>query len=312
MNSMHKYTPLWGLVLALALCATPLVAQATTQRSSLEVQRSIQANWSAVESSKSSLDAEMATAKENLASIEGEIAAVKGTLINASPSSAEQLDAKTRLVELLASKHLATYNRDQKIKQICADILGEVLELEEGLAAMGQIHAAKYAPEVQNFKRKILGYVQSTIDESSQETMNIQRELGNNAEPAVQMWLRNSSRMWDLTATIVQGQLARGPGSFEYSYRTNQINAANFRSMYETLLAKLGADGEHTKQMLMSLKLSAELQVAALIGKQMHEGVGEIFTDIEHEYDNNTGLNRRYDQDYDDLQLIQPDNPALF
>ena len=312
MKTARKPIPCRGLILIMAFLVMPLDAFASTHRSSLEVQRSIQANWSAVEASKSSLDAEMAATKENLATIEGEIAAVKGTLINASPGSAEQLEAKTRLVELLAAKHLAIYNRDKKVKKICADILGEVLQLEEGLAAMSRIHAAKHSPEMQSFKRNILKYVQSTIDESTQETMNIQRELGNNAEPAVQMWLKNSSRMWDLTATIVQGQLARGPGSYQYSYRTNQINAANFRSMYETLLAKLSADGEHTKQMLSSLKLSAELQVAALIGKQMHEGVGEIFAEIEHEYDNSTGLNRRYDEDYDDLQLVQPDNPTPF
>lgn len=285
---------MWGT----ALAATSTIE---TQRSMQNFQR----NWAAVESSKSELDAINGQSKAELKDISNEIQAVQGTLLNAMPGSAEQLEAQTRMTELLAKKYINQYKRDEACKRICAEILGKIMDIEDDMDTLSKAYAEKNSDEMRQFKNRMLKSVQQVVQDSALESVNLGKSLDAKADPALRSWVKNSDRYWATTARIVQSQLARRARVQNNPFATHKINARNFRSMIETLQAQLRANEEHNKQMLSILKANAEFQGAAIVSRQMNKTMGDMFVNIDQDYDS-TGVNTRYEEDWQQVKLTEP------
>ena len=105
------------------------IDEASQGPSTIEIQRDIQKKWAEVENLRSKYTSLWAESGEVIARLDEQIEDAKTTLHTAQEGSAQQLEAQTRLTELLAEKHIKVFVWCEKCKGIGTEIVHRIVDI---------------------------------------------------------------------------------------------------------------------------------------------------------------------------------------
>lgn len=281
-------------------------AMAASTSSTVEIQQDLQKHWSEVESLQSEYSAIKSKSAMELTRINNQIELLKRTVTTAPKGSAERLEARTRLTELISEKHIGEYEREQACKRIIADIITSVLKVEADLGKMERVYGMKNNKEARQWGRTTINLVKQMVKEVQGENRNFSKEIFDNADPLLVASIKNSRAFFNSTQKIVLDFLNRSVEQKDYSVASRRHNAFKFRGAFETLGAQKSANSSHHKQILLSIKANAELQAAAIIARLMDKTIGGITEEINADFDN-SGNNAGFRDDWSFVKLTEPD-----
>jgi len=296
-----------ALLALFSICLNPMEAMAQDDGSTKEIQRAIQQNWAAVESLNSKYDATQNMSDREIARLGDQIEETKTIFITAPEGSAGQLNAQTRLIELLTDLHIEKFRRSEGCRGLAAQILGRILDIERNLARMQKMNGGRNTDEVGRWREKMFGLVSDVIEDARIESLSFANELHACADPTLREYISNSQRYCESTSRIVLDLLHPddGRGSFS-TVSTQKRNCFNFRGAFETLAAELKSKMSHNKQILLALKGNAELQAASIVKKLLEKTVGNIIDGIKSVYAPRGRSNAEREKDWDYVRLTEP------
>ena len=182
MKNFIKKLVTGGCVIASAMLINPALprlsfdsAIAASTPSTVEIQQDLQKHWSEVESLQSEYSAVKSKSALELSKINDQIEGLKRSLTTAPKGSAERLEAKTRLTELIAAKHIGEYEREQACKRIIGDILKSVLKVEADLEEMERVHGMKNNEEARQWGRTTIDGIKQMVEEVQGENRSFSK-----------------------------------------------------------------------------------------------------------------------------------------
>ena len=238
--------------------------------------------------------------------INNQIESLKRAVITAPKRSAEKLEARTRLTELITAKKIGEYEHEQACKRIITDIITSVLRVEADLAKMERVRSKKENKEIRQWEKTIIDWVEQAAKEVQGENRCLSKEILNNADPLLTARIQSSQAYYDTTLKIVLHSLKHSVEQKDYSVDRHLLDAFKTRGAFEILQAQCNSNNSHHKQILMALKANAEMQAAAIIARLMDKTIGGITQEINADFDN-SGNNVKFQDDWDLVKLTEPD-----
>jgi len=288
-------------------CLNPLAVMAQ-DGSTKEIQRAIQQNWAAVESLNSKYYATQDMSDREIVSLSDQIEETKTIFITAPEGTAAQLNAQTRLIELLTEQHIEKFRQSEECKGIAAQILGKILNVERGLARLEKMNGSKTTDEVGLWRKKMFDLVSKVIEDARIESLNFANELHVFADATLRDYINDSQQYSEATSRFVLDVLNPndGGGSSFSTISTQKRNCFNFLGAFETLTAELNSKMSDNKQILLALKANAELQGAAIVKKLLEKTVGNITAGIKSVYVPGGRNNNEREKDWANVRLTAP------
>ena len=158
-------------------------AMAASTPSTVEIQQDLQKHWSEVENLQSEYSAIKSKSAMELTRINNQIESLKRSVTTAPKGSAERLEARTRLTELITARHISEYEREQAYKRIIEDIITSVLKVEADLEEMEQVYGMKKNKETMQWVRTSINLVGEMVKEVQQENRSFSKRILDNADP---------------------------------------------------------------------------------------------------------------------------------
>jgi len=281
-------------------------AMAASTPSTVEIQQDLQKHWSEVEKLQSEYSAIKSKSAMELTRINNQIESLKRSVTTAPKGSAERLEARTRLTELITARHIGEYEREQACKRIIEDIITSVLKVEADLEEMEQVYGMKKNKETMQWVRTSINLVGEMVKEVQQENRSFSKGILDNADPLLVAKIKTSRAFFDSTSKIVLDSLNRSVEQKDYSVGSRLLNAFKTRGAFETLGAQKSANNSHHEQILMAIKANSEMQAAAIIARLMDKTIGGITEEINADFDS-SGDNAKFRDDWNLVKLTEPD-----
>lgn len=302
-----------GCIIASAMLINPVLphlsfdnAMAASTPSTVEIQQDLQQHWSEVESLQSEYSAIKSKSALELTRINNQIESLKRAVTTASKRSAERLEARTRLTELITARHIGEYEREQACRRIIADIITSVLKVEADLEEMERVYGTKKNKEAMQWVKTTINLIGQMVKEVQVENRSFSKGILDNADPLLVAKIKTSRAFFDSTSKIVLDSLNRSVEQKDYSVGNRLLNAFKTRGAFETLRAQKMSNTSHHEQILMVLKANAEMQAAAIIARLMDKTIGGITEEINANFDS-SGDNAKFREDWDLVKLTEPD-----
>lgn len=309
---MHEKINSMVLFAALTLIFSALVPEkgVASQISNVELQQDIQAQWKELQGLQGELRNVDSLGAAESGALDEQIEATKLKIQTTPKTSAANLEARTRLTELLFNKSYSTIKRVQEKRKLVDQILQRIMKVEENTEQMQGAFGSRDEHELQAMKKEALVFLEQELSNQSMENQGFEKDLRWVDDPLIKEQLDSSKRYRDGIASIVRQMLkAQNQGQSDV-YRRQQVVAYKFRGAFETLNARLVNEKVHQEQLLAALKSNAELQSAALMVQLMKDSIGDVPSAIEAEL-NDMGENRAHNRDWDTVRLTEPQASML-